>query len=830
MSYLFFKTHILAISILMITGVTLSALQSTDIGQNTLNMENKNTLSDVESEVILSMFFAANINPFLPYSTDTSLSPCLLSNNTIENTAQDRLDDILTNDLDINYTNPPGNSDAFSNNLYPSVFNSEDAGSSAVGETGVVFDVFSQKTSKANISNIDNINILSHTADEFDFQTSLNHNAFDINDLDLSFLDEEHMFNEFEKNIEFSDLIPAVVDTNSIFCALNQKDSASVLGGSDDFTQKVKEAAYSTQQSNQGKSKIDINLKNHLNEGGNITIAHLAPNQKENCNYNVDVSSKEPFSLLATDLPNTCANGINSYCNDFNCINNRLGNNNELSEQVGTSEPERFFPTRQLWEQELDFICDKNPRKRRRPACSVDEYNPLKKNCTVTSKPEMQPLFAKKCIPEKTDRQVSKQELNTLESKLNISQKELSSIDGLTGFFQPYKIPEVNIKALGIGLTENPPVVLSNNNHPQKREIFISKDGKKEETPVIGVSELFQKRPSVNSIQDIHYYKLTEKPYRNTKVIKEKFYITKVLLEGIIFESFGLNDIDLSQIKTREEYFFSFLKINKINIGEYIGENKTPETHLKPNISIFKLEEKNSCLIFEYIIQNIPYFFVDCFFEQTNGIIVKSVMQQVNKQSPFLSSLNISVEISQSNSFTLRSLIPNLLLKHQETNFCGYFSEIIKHWNFTIKYFISDEAQEIKTEMFSGWKSYEYPDGVGKTNRNIYVRHALKRLKDSCIHDNISDFENLKEVKSILIKFRDHMEKISELVGVGFSSIIVEIRRALKLFQGQRLIIFTNKNYTKEDCELLTLYFLLSKNYVHLVESLLHINDTYLIK
>ncbi|KAF7686073.1 hypothetical protein CDIK_3178, partial [Cucumispora dikerogammari] len=174
----------------------------------------------------------------------------------------------------------------------------------------------------------------------------------------------------------------------------------------------------------------------------------------------------------------------------------------------------------------------------------VNKYTSLKKTCTVMNNGEMQPLFAKTCISEKTDRQISKLELNTLESKLNISQKELSSIDGLTDLFQPYKISEVNIKALGIGLTENPPVVLSNNNHLQRAEIFISKDGKKEETPVIGVSEFFQKRPLVNSIQGIHYFKLTEKPYRNTKVIKENFYITKDSLEGIIFESFVLNDID----------------------------------------------------------------------------------------------------------------------------------------------------------------------------------------------------------------------------------------------------------------------------------------------
>ncbi|KAF7670548.1 hypothetical protein CDIK_4572, partial [Cucumispora dikerogammari] len=217
------------------------------------------------------------------------------------------------------------------------------------------------------------------------------------------------------------------------------------------------------------------------------------------------------------------------------------------------------------------------------------------------------------------------------------------------------------------------------------------------------------------------------------------------------------NDIDLSQIKTRTLYFFSFSNSNKINIKEYIEEPKTPELHLKqPHIMILKLEKKGSCFHIDYAIKNIPYFFVDCFFKQANGIVVKSVEQQLNEKHCFLSSLYISVTILQLNGFSLRDLIPNLLLKHQQTDFCSYFSEKIKQWKFTIKYFISDDIREIQNNRVYNWKPYEYTGSEKRSNRYKTVREALRKLEDYCVHDNISDLGNLKKVEYILIKFKSH--------------------------------------------------------------------------
>ncbi|KAF7700566.1 hypothetical protein CDIK_0995 [Cucumispora dikerogammari] len=114
------------------------------------------------------------------------------------------------------------------------------------------------------------------------------------------------------------------------------------------FTQKIKDAANSTQQSNQGKAKTDIKLKSLSNGGGSINCAYIMANQKKTCIYNVGVSSKKLFPLLNTNLTNSCAYSINSYCKNFTCIDNRLENNNRLSEHVSTSERKRFFTTRLL--------------------------------------------------------------------------------------------------------------------------------------------------------------------------------------------------------------------------------------------------------------------------------------------------------------------------------------------------------------------------------------------------------------------------------------------------------------------------------------------------
>ncbi|KAF7685082.1 hypothetical protein CDIK_4169, partial [Cucumispora dikerogammari] len=435
------------------------------------------------------------------------------------------------------------------------------------------------------------------------------------------------------------------------------------------------------------------------------------------------------------------------------------------------------------------------------------------------------------CLVGTTDEHESEQKLNPSEFKSNISSKKISSIVSLNNLFQSDEVTESDIQALGIELIENPRVVLLYNKHNQKKEIFISKDGKNEGTSGIIISDFNQKRPLANVTQEIHYFKLTERPRKVAKKIKEEFYLIKDLLGKIIFEPSVFNDINLSQIKTRTPYFFSFPNPNKINIKEYIEESKTPELYLKqPHIIIFKLEKKGSCFHIDYTIENIPYFFVDCFFKQANGIIVKSVEQQQNEQHCFLSALNISVTVLQLNGFNIRDLIPNLLLKHQQTDFCSYFSEKIKKWKFTIRYFISDDIREIQINRLYNWKPYEYTDSEKRSSQYKTVREALRKLEDHCVPDNISDLGKLKEVKSILIKFKSHLEKISELGCKDLSSIIVEIRKALTLFQEQRLTIFTNKNYTEEDCELLALYFRVSKNYVPFAESLIYIYDTYLIK
>ncbi|KAF7689891.1 hypothetical protein CDIK_2784 [Cucumispora dikerogammari] len=826
MSYLAFKTHILGISILMQTGVVLAFLESTDNAKNTLNSENKNSLINVELEVNPPMFFTSNIDPFLPYSSDTDCSLDLLSNNTTENLYQYHLDDTLTNDLDNNHTISPGYSAVLSNSLNSNVFNIGDASSSAVSETKVVFDTTSQKTSEENISENANINILPFTTDEFNFQTLLNHNEIEFDNLDLTFLDEENMFSDFKKNLEFPDLASTVDDTNYICTALSHKESLSALSGSDVFTHEFEEATNSTQQINQYKSKkIDINLKSVPNKGKSTYCAHNTTNQEKTCNYNVGGLSKELSALSTTKLFNTRADSINCFCKAPTCIDKRLGNNNRLTDQVCSIERCLFFPTRQLRNPKLSFVCNEDSRKRRRSASAEDINVPLKKKCTDPSKTKIQELTFKGCISETTDRQVSEQELNTSEFKSNISSKELSNIDGLTNFFQADDIPESYINDLRIVQGENLSVVLPDKNQLQNKINFISKNDNNEKNNGIKKHENDEKRLLVKEDQNFFYFRLSESTFKScSKNIPCDIVRT---VKGTIFDLDPLNNIYLDQIKLGEKYSFFFLvrgKTCRTNIEE-------PKTHGPysngPRILILCLDKKDTCWKIDYVIANIPCFFVDCFFKQAKGFKINSLYTH-HKRLSFLCTLKISVTISTLEKISLRDIIPSLLLNYRHDVFCINFLKKIKNWIFRIKDFRSDSLQKNKFDEFPLWEQFLDTGSEDKTNSYIKAIIALRDLKNSSEDDNISDLGNLKKIKSILIEFKVVLETISKFRHLKFSLIIDEIRRVLTLFQKQGLTINPDKKYTKEDCKLLTLYFTLYQNYVSYTESLIYIYDIYL--
>ncbi|KAF7685713.1 hypothetical protein CDIK_3538 [Cucumispora dikerogammari] len=830
MLYLSFKTHIPDIPILMLTSV-LTSLQSNSVSQDSLNKKNKNFLNNDESKVNSPMFFSANIDPCVSYSSDTSLPLSLLSNKTIENTHQYSLDNTLTNTLNIHHANSSRYSAVSSDGFCSKDYNIKNAETSEDSEIEIVYDGTSQNLSKENISDKDNITILPPSLEMTAALALLELSKVNIVALDIRSSDRKETCKKLDEITELSDLTSTEDSITCISYALEQKDLSYVTSSSEHFTHGIEDLPNTIIQSNQDKAKTDINLKTLPNEGENITIAHFPPSQNKNCNYDVHDSSEKHNILLPTNLFNTCKDELSCSSEKPVKCNKIFRNNNVQTTQTDISKGESFFLTRHLSIQKTNSACDREFCKRKSLDQVIYNYNPPKKKCFVQNKTAVQNSPMKECLVGTTDEHESEQKLNPSEFKSNISSKKISSIVSLNKLFQSDAVAESNIQALGIELIENPRVVLSGNNHSQKRKIFISKDSKNGGTSGIIISDFNQKRPLANATQEIHYFKLTERLHKVIKEIKREFYLIKDLSGEIIFEPSVFYDIDLSQIKTRTLYFFSFLNPNKINIKEYIEEPKTPELYLKqPHIIIFNLEKKGSCFHIDYTVKNIPYFFVDCFFKQANGIIVKSAEQQLIEKHYFLSALNISVTILQLNSFNIRDLIPNLLLKHQQTDFCRYFSEKIKQWKFSIKYFISDESREIQISKVSNWEVYEYTGSEKPSIRYKTVRRALIKLEDHCVHDNISDLGNLKKVECILIKFKSHIEKISELGCKDLSSIIVEIRKALTLFQEQKLTIFTNKNYTMKDCELLSLYFILLLNYVPFAESLIYIYDTYLIK
>ncbi|KAF7685332.1 hypothetical protein CDIK_3919 [Cucumispora dikerogammari] len=423
MLYLSFKTHIPDIPILMLTSI-LTSLQSNFVSQDSLNKKNKNFLNDDEAKVNSPMFFGANIDPCLSYSSNTSLPLSLLSNKTIENTHQYSLDSTLTNTLNIHHANSSRYSAVSSDGFCSNDYNIKNAETSEDSEIEIVYDGTSQNLSKENISDKDNISILPPSLEMNAALALLELSKVNIVALDIRSSNREGTCKKLDEITELSDLTSTEDSITCISYALEQKDLSYVTSGSEHFTHGIENLPNTIIQSNQDKAKTDINLKTQPNEGENITIAHFPPSQNKNCNYNVHDSSEKHNILLPTNLCNTCRDELSCFIKNPIKCNKIFKNNNVRTIQTDIDKGESFFLTRHLSIQKSNGACDREFCKRKGLDQVFYNYNPPKKKCFVQNKIAVQNSLTKEYLVGTTDEHESEQKLNPSEFKSNISSKK----------------------------------------------------------------------------------------------------------------------------------------------------------------------------------------------------------------------------------------------------------------------------------------------------------------------------------------------------------------------------------------------------------------------
>ncbi|KAF7685004.1 hypothetical protein CDIK_4247, partial [Cucumispora dikerogammari] len=246
--------------------------------------------------------------------------------------------------------------------------------------------------------------------------------------------------------------------------------------------------------------------------------------------------------------------------------------------------------------------------------------------------------------------------------------------------------------------------------------------------------------------------------------------------------------------------------------------------NFEPFVTNLKSEKKNEGYLISCDIVNLPLFFFDACFKQNVWLQVNLLKKKVQKNT-FLFKLNVSATVQGKQVYQLRDLIPHLSVNYTNTQFCGYYKDRINNWTFK-----TEDSMEIDTksttandlayiEIFQNAKS--------KEKSFFYILRVLKPINRHSLEQS-TDLGNLKEVKEILIKFENHLDKVKELQKENISHTVTEIYNFLCTLKKNELKIDQKIKYSKWDNAIKSLYCRLFKLLIPFVESLIDVYNVYL--
>ncbi|KAF7685405.1 hypothetical protein CDIK_3846, partial [Cucumispora dikerogammari] len=244
----------------------------------------------------------------------------------------------------------------------------------------------------------------------------------------------------------------------------------------------------------------------------------------------------------------------------------------------------------------------------------------------------------------------------------------------------------------------------------------------------------------------------------------------------------------------------------------------------EPFVTNLKSAKKNEGYLISCDIVNLPLFFFDSCFKQNDWLQVNLLKKKVH-QNTFLFTLNVSATVQGQQGYQLRDLIPHLAVNYTNTQFCGYYRKKIKNW-----YFKSEDFMEMDTKSTTA-NDLDYieifKNAKSKEKSYFYIFRVLKLINRHSLKQS-TDLGNLKDVKEILIKFENHLDKVKELKKENISHTVTEIYNFLCFFKKNELKIDQKIKYSKTDNTIKILYCRLFKIFIPYVESLIDVYNVYL--
>lgn len=225
---------------------------------------------------------------------------------------------------------------------------------------------------------------------------------------------------------------------------------------------------------------------------------------------------------------------------------------------------------------------------------------------------------------------------------------------------------------------------------------------------------------------------INKNPFNKKKEIKNINYlkfITKIE-----------NDLKIpNEIKIGKKYSFNILKYNKIrNIYIKINEEDLKSINSLPIISIEKIEiiTKNkieTSLFICFLIENIPYFFINNFNLKNKQFFTFNK----NKDYRFLSKIIVKSLIPISSNISLNNLLPKLLLNEKS--------------NFFINRFIN-RINKLKWKLLNISTDFNYYQNLIIFNNQMNIL-SIKYILDNLINYSTEKYKDIIFEKILFILF-----------------------------------------------------------------------------
>ncbi|KAF7697525.1 hypothetical protein CDIK_1643 [Cucumispora dikerogammari] len=198
------------------------------------------------------------------------------------------------------------------------------------------------------------------------------------------------------------------------------------------------------------------------------------------------------------------------------------------------------------------------------------------------------------------------------------------------------------------------------------------------------------------------------------------------------------------------------------------------------------------------------------------------------KKASFFCEIFVFTRFLPKTQWCLKDIIPDFSFKYEDNGLFKYYVDTIKNWRVDIMDFNTPSFKPITTNYIN-----HFPQIKIEENINLYLNsgkfvNLLYYITKSETYAS-SESEVLSYVRAILLSFENHLQAIDFTYRRScFLDSIIKINNTIKLLKGAKVEIIPDKKLSTEDNVLLSVYFVLLKNYITFAMSLIDVYNIYL--